>query len=145
MVLDDAAPSQAADDIVTNAFLNSGQVRFAIKRVYVPAHRHDEWVESLAARAAALHVGDGREDGVQLGPLSNRPQFERIRALVADALRRAHARPRLSVSAVLARRTRRRHAQALADHHAMPAAAPATSRRWPRPSSPWSSNAENAQ
>ena len=88
VVLDDADPEQGADQIVANAFLNAGQVCYAVKRLYVPESRYDAWVEAVTERAAALRTGDGREDGVQLGPLSNRAQLDHVRGLVADA--RAH-------------------------------------------------------
>ncbi|MFI8828841.1 aldehyde dehydrogenase family protein [Streptomyces sp. NPDC053431] len=85
IVLPDAEPEEFAAPIVQSAFVNSGQVCFAVKRLYVPARRHDAWVQALATEAAALRVGAGHDDGVQMGPLSNRAQFERVSALVDDA------------------------------------------------------------
>ncbi|MFI6055539.1 aldehyde dehydrogenase family protein [Streptomyces violascens] len=85
IVLEDADPAAYAASIVDSAFTNSGQVCFAVKRLYVPRRRHDEWVDALAARAAELRVGDGLDDGVRMGPVSNRLQLDRVRALVSDA------------------------------------------------------------
>jgi acyl-CoA reductase-like NAD-dependent aldehyde dehydrogenase len=43
-------------------------------------------VEALAARARSVKVGDGTGEGGQLGPINNRPQFDRVSELVAAAL-----------------------------------------------------------
>ena len=40
---------------------------------------------SLARRASAVKMGDGFEDGVELGPVNNRCQLERVVELVEDA------------------------------------------------------------
>jgi acyl-CoA reductase-like NAD-dependent aldehyde dehydrogenase len=86
IVLDDADPATVSKAIFSGAFNNNGQVCSAIKRVYVPESLYDEVVEGLAAEANAIKVGDGTEADSQLGPINNRPQFERVQELVGDAL-----------------------------------------------------------
>ncbi|MEU8133970.1 aldehyde dehydrogenase family protein [Streptodolium elevatio] len=86
IVLDDADVSAIAGKIFWSAFANNGQVCAAVKRVYVPEALHDDLVEALAAQARAVKVGEGTTEGVQLGPVNNRPQYERVSGLVADAL-----------------------------------------------------------
>jgi len=86
IVLDDVDPGAIADKLFWGAFQNNGQVCSAIKRVYVPERLYDAVVEGLAERARSVKVGPGTEAGVQLGPINNRPQFERVRELVADAV-----------------------------------------------------------
>jgi acyl-CoA reductase-like NAD-dependent aldehyde dehydrogenase len=88
IVLDDVDPAAVAEAIFWGAFLNTGQACAAIKRVYVPAHLHDELVDALAAVAGSVPVGDPTDPGTQLGPLTTRPQFERVADLVADAVGR---------------------------------------------------------
>ncbi|MFG2772373.1 aldehyde dehydrogenase family protein [Streptomyces sp. NPDC048350] len=85
IVLPDAEPEEFAASLVRSAFVNSGQVCFAVKRIYVPAERHDAWVQALTVHAAALRVGAGHDDQVEMGPLSNRAQLDRVTALVDDA------------------------------------------------------------
>ncbi|OAA27876.1 NAD-dependent aldehyde dehydrogenase [Frankia sp. EI5c] len=87
ILLDDVDPAAITEKIFQGAFGNSGQVCSAIKRLYVPESRHDEIVDALAARAAAARLGDGLDPGTELGPVQNRPQFERVGGLVAEALR----------------------------------------------------------
>lgn len=86
IVLDDADPEVIGPKLFWGAFANNGQVCSAIKRVYVPRKLHDQVVEVLAAHARAVTVGDGSVEGTQLGPINNRPQFDRVRELVGDAL-----------------------------------------------------------
>jgi acyl-CoA reductase-like NAD-dependent aldehyde dehydrogenase len=86
IVLEDADPEQIADNMFWRAFGNNGQVCLAIKRVYAAEKIHDQLVEALAARATAVKVDVGTAEGAQLGPINNRPQFERVSELVSDAL-----------------------------------------------------------
>jgi acyl-CoA reductase-like NAD-dependent aldehyde dehydrogenase len=86
ILLDDIDPAEVASKLFWGAFQNNGQVCSAIKRVYAPEALYDQVVEALAAQARSVKVGPGTEEGVQLGPINNKPQFERVSELVADAL-----------------------------------------------------------
>jgi len=86
IVLDDADPAVIARDMFWGAFINCGQICAGIKRVYVPDALHDDLVEALAERARKVRVGEGTRKGVQIGPINNRPQYERIKELVNDSL-----------------------------------------------------------
>jgi len=86
ILLDDANVDAVADGLFWSSFANSGQICSAIKRVYVPRALHDALAEALAERARKAVVGNGAEKGTQLGPITTRPQFERVCELVEDAL-----------------------------------------------------------
>ncbi len=86
IILDDADPHVVGKALFDAAFANNGQVCSAIKRVYVPEALHDEVVEVLVSHANAAKVGDGMLADSELGPINNRPQFERVKELVIDAL-----------------------------------------------------------
>lgn len=85
IVLDDVDVDAVAGRLFWSAFANSGQICAAVKRLYVPGSLHDSLVDALMARAAKARVGDGAEDGVQLGPINNEPQLDRVIELVEDA------------------------------------------------------------
>lgn len=85
IVLDDVDPSVTAPKLFQSAFQNSGQVCIAMKRLYVHESIYDEMCEALAEIANRTIVGDGLEQGTQLGPLQNRMQFERVKELLDDA------------------------------------------------------------
>lgn len=86
IVLDDADPATVAAGVFWGAFTNSGQICAGIKRVFVPGHLLDDVVEALTERAMRARLGAGHEAGVQLGPVQNRPQYDRVRGLVDDAV-----------------------------------------------------------
>jgi acyl-CoA reductase-like NAD-dependent aldehyde dehydrogenase len=86
IVLDDIDPDAIAASLFDFAFVNNGQTCVAVKRVYVHERIYPGLVDAMAARAAAVQVGEGTEAGVELGPLNNRPQFDRVSELVAQAL-----------------------------------------------------------
>jgi acyl-CoA reductase-like NAD-dependent aldehyde dehydrogenase len=86
IVLDDADPEAIGKGLFWGAFINCGQICAGIKRIYVPEALHDDVVDVLAERARRVRVGPGTQDGVHMGPIQNRPQFDRVRGLVADAL-----------------------------------------------------------
>ena len=81
-----STPPTVAEKIFAGAFANCGQICSAIKRVYVPESIHGEVVERSPRRPRAIKVGDGIDEGVQMGPINNAPQFERVKELVADAI-----------------------------------------------------------
>ena len=85
IVLPDANPKEIAAKLFWGAFQNCGQVCSAIKRVYAPEAMYDTLVGELAEIARGVRVGNGLEDDIQMGPLNNRPQFERVKELVEDA------------------------------------------------------------
>ncbi len=85
IVLDDADPAAIASDLYWGALSNCGQVCAGLKRLYVPERMAAPIEEALAAVAAQVVVGDGTRDGVQMGPVQNQPQFERVVSLVAAA------------------------------------------------------------
>jgi acyl-CoA reductase-like NAD-dependent aldehyde dehydrogenase len=86
IILDDADVATVADKIFQGAFANNGQVCSAIKRVYVPEAMYADVVDALAEKAREAKVGDGMTEGTQLGPINNKPQYERVKELVADAV-----------------------------------------------------------
>ncbi|MEV4257116.1 aldehyde dehydrogenase family protein, partial [Spirillospora sp. NPDC049652] len=86
ILLDDVDPAAVAAKLFGAAFTNNGQVCSAVKRVYAPEAIYDDVVEALAARAREAKVGDGAAEGVEYGPINNRPQYERVSELVADAI-----------------------------------------------------------
>ncbi|MHC4046843.1 aldehyde dehydrogenase family protein [Bradyrhizobium vignae] len=85
IVLDDVDPKAAAPKIFQQAFRNSGQICVAVKRVYAHEAVYDELCDELAKLADAAVVGDGLQQGVQIGPVQNKVQFERVQELLEDA------------------------------------------------------------
>ncbi len=87
IVLDDVDPKQAAQGIFGAAFLNSGQVCIALKRLYVHESIYDDLCEEVAALAREANMADGFAEGAEFGPVQNRAQYEKVCAYVEDARR----------------------------------------------------------
>ncbi|NJC06661.1 acyl-CoA reductase-like NAD-dependent aldehyde dehydrogenase [Sphingomonas kaistensis] len=85
IVLDDVDPVEAARKIYGGAMANAGQICVAIKRAYVPAQMYDAFCDELARLARDAVVDDGDKQGAQIGPVQNRMQFDKIRALLDHA------------------------------------------------------------
>ncbi len=85
IVLDDADPKAIAPSVFGAAFANNGQVCLAIKRLYVHEAVYDAMVDELASLARQAVVGDGLEQGTQLGPVQNRMQFDKMKGFLEDA------------------------------------------------------------
>ncbi|RYG12057.1 MAG: aldehyde dehydrogenase family protein [Burkholderiales bacterium] len=80
----DADIDRIAPQLFAAAFVNSGQVCMAIKRLYVHASLHDQLCAALTALARQAIVGDGFNESVQLGPVQNAVQFESVERVLAE-------------------------------------------------------------
>ncbi|MCZ2827564.1 aldehyde dehydrogenase family protein [Modestobacter sp. VKM Ac-2986] len=70
------------DELVQSVFTASGQICFNVKRIYVHRSHHADFVERYTAAVDRLVVGDGLDPRSSMGPVNNRPQFERIQGLL---------------------------------------------------------------
>jgi acyl-CoA reductase-like NAD-dependent aldehyde dehydrogenase len=85
IVLEGGDPKEIAPKIFSGAFQNSGQVCIAIKRAYVHESIYDAMCDELAKLADAVVMGDGLQQGVTLGPLQNKTQFEKVLGIIESA------------------------------------------------------------
>jgi len=85
IVLADADVDAVAARLFGAAFYNAGQICIAVKRVYAHSSIYDRVCDELAKLAKAAVVGDGTEQGVQIGPLQNAAQFEKAKNFLAAA------------------------------------------------------------
>ncbi len=86
IVFDDADLDAAVEGAIASKFRNCGQACVASNRFFVHADVHDAFVARFAARAAALVVGPGADEGSDIGPLINGRAVARIEELIADAV-----------------------------------------------------------
>lgn len=91
IVLPDVDVQAVAEELFWAAFRNSGQICIATKRLYVHKDIYEPLKQALAAYAAGITMGDGSRQGVQLGPIQNRPQYERVKSLIADSRAQGHS------------------------------------------------------
>jgi len=87
IVLPDVDVEQVTAGAVASKFRNTGQVCVSPQRFLVHRRVADAFATDVARRAAALQVGSGLDAAVQVGPLINARQRDRVADLVADAAR----------------------------------------------------------
>ena len=84
IVMEDVNVDDVAPKIFDGAFGNNGQICIAMKRVYAHESIYDDLVAQLAKLADAAIVGNGLEQGTQLGPLQNKMQFDKVKDYIED-------------------------------------------------------------
>lgn len=85
IVMPDVDPKTAAKELFWASFQNSAQFCVAAKRVYVHEDIYDAFAKELVDYAATVHVGDGSQQGTDLGPINNKMQYDKLKNLIADA------------------------------------------------------------
>lgn len=88
IVFDDADLDAAAAGAVLSRFRNAGQTCICTNRLLVQRSIAHDFTERVAERAGRLRVGNGLEDGVDVGPLIDRSALARVEAHQADAIER---------------------------------------------------------
>ncbi|KDB50675.1 succinate semialdehyde dehydrogenase [Sphaerotilus natans subsp. natans DSM 6575] len=86
IVFDDADIDSAVEGAMISKYRNAGQTCVCANRLYVQDKVYDQFVEKLAAKVAAIRVGNGFEAGVSQGPLIDEGAFAKVESHVADAL-----------------------------------------------------------
>jgi betaine-aldehyde dehydrogenase len=69
------------------ALINAGQVCTSTERVYVHESLYPRFTEELAGFVSELRLGNGLDEGTDLGPLIRQPFRERVAGQVHDAVR----------------------------------------------------------
>ncbi len=86
LVFDDADLGAAVDGAVIAKMRNIGEACTAANRFLVQRGVADEFAHRLAERMAAMKVGRGTEQGVEVGPLIDDDQRKKVAELVDDAV-----------------------------------------------------------
>ena len=85
LVFDDADVDAAVEGAFLAKMRNGGEACTAANRFYVHEKVAAEFAAKLAARLAALSVGPGLQDGIDLGPLVNADTRTKVAELVKSA------------------------------------------------------------
>jgi succinate-semialdehyde dehydrogenase/glutarate-semialdehyde dehydrogenase len=88
LVFDDADLNKAVEQALIAKFRNTGQSCIAANRLYVQAGIYDRFVEAFVAKAKAMKVGNGLEDGVEIGALVNQKGLDFALAQIDDAVKK---------------------------------------------------------
>jgi succinate-semialdehyde dehydrogenase/glutarate-semialdehyde dehydrogenase len=85
VVFDDADIDKAVKVIGANKYRNAGQVCISPTRFYVQESAYSKFVEGFTELTKNMKVGNGLEDGVQIGPLVAARRMEVMEDFVTDA------------------------------------------------------------
>ena len=86
VVFDDADLDVAVEGAMVAKMRNMGEACTAANRFLVHSSVADEFAQRLADRMAALVVGRGQDEGVDVGPLIDEKAVESVSQLVTDAV-----------------------------------------------------------
>jgi succinate-semialdehyde dehydrogenase/glutarate-semialdehyde dehydrogenase len=86
IVFPDVKLDEAVEQSVVAKFRNAGQSCIAPTRFYVHEDIFDTFAEKVTARVAAMKVGNGLTDGMEMGPLFDQNQLDGVAGFVDDAI-----------------------------------------------------------
>jgi len=85
IVCDDADPDAAAAECVKAKFVNAGQVCTSPSRFLVHESLYDKFVAAFVQATEAVRVGNGLDDGIQMGPMASDRRRAAVHELITDA------------------------------------------------------------
>ncbi|MDW1973842.1 NAD-dependent succinate-semialdehyde dehydrogenase [Vibrio sp. Vb1980] len=86
IVFDDADIDAAVTGAIASKFRNAGQTCVCANRFYVHSKVYDEFVAKFDAAVQQLKVGNGLEEGVNIGPVISELAKQGIQALIDGAI-----------------------------------------------------------
>ena len=86
IIFDDADVEGAVKTLAMSKFRNAGQVCVSPTRFLVQEKVYEQVVESFTEKAKAIKVGNGFDEGVQMGPLANERRIPALESLIQDAV-----------------------------------------------------------
>ena len=86
IAFEDADLEVAVKGAMGSKFRNAGQTCVCANRLFVQQEIHDEFVSRLKEKVAALTIGEGNQEGVNIGPLIDEKAIEKVEKLVAQAV-----------------------------------------------------------
>lgn len=86
IVFDDARFDDAVRGCAMGLFINQGQVCAAGSRILVQKGIAAKFTAALAQAAQSVTVGDPAQEGVQMGPVAKKAQYERVNRYIRQGL-----------------------------------------------------------
>jgi acyl-CoA reductase-like NAD-dependent aldehyde dehydrogenase len=85
IILNDVIPEDVVPELIKGIFPRSGQVCYAIKRVYAPARMMNNFFYALCDAVDQFRIGYGLDARSTLAPLNNRAQYNFVNGLIERA------------------------------------------------------------
>lgn len=84
IVFDDANIDKVTDVAMACKYRNNGQVCISPSRFYIHESKKEEFAKSFVEKTKKLKIGNGLDEGVQLGPLTTKKRLEEVEQLVEE-------------------------------------------------------------
>ena len=88
IVFDDADMQKAVKVLAASKFRNAGQVCVSPTRLLIQEASFEPFLDAFTEAAKGIKVGNGLENGVQMGPLANERRIPALESLIQDAVER---------------------------------------------------------
>jgi succinate-semialdehyde dehydrogenase/glutarate-semialdehyde dehydrogenase len=85
IVFDDADIELAVKGTMATKYRNAGQTCVCANRIFIQRIIYPAFIEKYKAAVTALKVGNGTDDGVEIGPLINEDGINKVKRLLYDA------------------------------------------------------------
>jgi len=82
IVHEDADVEKATDMAMAAKYRNNGQVCISPSRFYIHESKKEKFTKTFVEKTLSLIIGNGMDDGVQLGPITTKKRLEEIEKLV---------------------------------------------------------------
>lgn len=86
IVMDDANLEKAVNGVIAAKFRNAGQTCVCSNRIYVHESIADAFTSKFVEKVQQLRVGNGLEEGVEIGPLIDDAAVEKVQRHIQDAV-----------------------------------------------------------
>ncbi|KAF4965913.1 hypothetical protein FSARC_6338 [Fusarium sarcochroum] len=84
IVFPDVDIDRVAEKLAQSAFLSSGQICLAVKRIYVHESIYKDFRDAIVRHVKSYTIGDGAKYGTTHGPVQNEMQYYRIKSFFDD-------------------------------------------------------------
>ncbi|OGT63127.1 MAG: succinate-semialdehyde dehydrogenase (NADP(+)) [Gammaproteobacteria bacterium RIFCSPHIGHO2_12_FULL_45_12] len=86
IVFEDADINSAVQGAMASKFRNAGQTCVCANRFYIHEKIYDKFAEKFVAAVKQLKIGNGLEQGIQVGPLISKAALEKVEAHINDGI-----------------------------------------------------------
>jgi len=86
IVFDDADIDEAIKGLLISKYRNAGQTCVCANRILIQSGIYDEFSKRLVEAVAQFRMGDGSQEGIDIGPLITTKATQKVKDLVDDAL-----------------------------------------------------------
>lgn len=88
IITKNADMNKAVDGVIAAKFRNAGQTCVCSNRIYVHEDIHEEFTKQFTAKVKELKIGNGLDEGTEIGPLIDEAAIVKVQNHVNDAIQK---------------------------------------------------------